>query len=194
MKHSVVFALAMSALTACLSGCQQENRKTVSDLAFNMQMYQVQEISKKPLVPVAAEKRDTFDVVQYRGWFYNEPGEVSLETILKPKELLPELQPYLLTFEVYPPITKQQCLALAEKENISDPNGIAEVMSLEGYRVSRLVRVQIDEATLFMRAADRQAAAIRQQAFERDQQLQQIDWQLQGIKHDLEFQRMQNGY
>ncbi|MCE5185407.1 MAG: hypothetical protein LLF76_04710 [Planctomycetaceae bacterium] len=170
MRYSVAFVLALPVFSICISGCQQKSRKTVSDLQFNMQLYQVQEVSTKPLVPVAAAKGEAFDTVQYRGWFYTEPGKTAKEGIGL-RMLFPQLQPYLLTFELHPPLTKDQCLALAQKENVSNPESMAEIMSLEGYRLSRLVKVQVDEAMLTRQAIEDQS-----------QDLQRANWQLQRLQ------------
>lgn len=194
IRKSLQSFIVLAILSVFTSGCQEENKKTVSDLQFNMQLYQVQEISTKPLVPVAAEKGRTADIVQYRGWFYDGTEKVTLAAALKPRLLIKESKPYLLTFELYPPVTKEQCSFLAKKEGISDPNGVAEIMALEGHRPSRLAKIQIDEATLLKQAFDKQAKAIRNHASQDQQQLQQIDWQLNQIKHDMDFQKMQRGW
>jgi hypothetical protein len=65
---------------------------------------------------------------QYQGRFYD--GERS--------------KPYKLTFEFYPPITRIQCQYIAAKNNITDPNEIAQIMALEGYHPNRLVKVEED--------------------------------------------------
>jgi hypothetical protein len=56
--------------------------------------------------------------------------------------------PYLLTFELYPPLTAEQCKLLIAKHNVTDPNDVKQIMAIEGYRPSKLIQIERDEQAL----------------------------------------------
>ena len=132
MKKKIII-LGMSFL---LAGCSCQERP-IDKINLGMQVFQVQELSLK-LEPVASKENGDIDIAQYRGWF-SKKYTVShgLIPVRKP-------YPYLLTFNVHPPLTKEDCNNLSNKMNISDPNQINEIMALQGYRPTRLVEIQPD--------------------------------------------------
>jgi hypothetical protein len=130
----------IAALLSVVVGCSQPQQKTkLADLNLGMQIFEVREVHKKELVPLAFESRQGFDLAQYQGRFYN--GEQS--------------KPYKLTFEIYSPLTKIQCQYVAAKNNVTEPNEITRIMALEGYRPNRLIKVEED--TILIESEARQA-------------------------------------
>lgn len=107
---------------------------------------------------------ETIDFIQYRGRFEN---------------------PFLLTFELYPPLTAEQCQFIAEKHNVNNPNELAEIMALEGVRPSRLIQIKLDEATLARQAAKDIAVLNFLQSLQPSEQIQQI-WQEPDLMGDIE--------
>ena len=83
---------------------------------------------------------------------------------------------------------------MIEKENVTDPNTIAVIMSLEGYRPNRLLKIEFDNSAATRQAVN-DAAALQffsnmsnqwqqQAAYERQQMR---DWQLDRIEHKLDW-------
>jgi len=130
------------------AGCSQ-NAAMVTDLQLGMQIFEVREIHKKDLTPIGFETRQGYDLVRYRGWFY--AGTEQRSFLVVP----PQTKPYKLTFQLYPPVTRMQCQYLAAVHNVTDPNELAEVYSIEGLRPSRLIEVKLDETALLRLARRR---------------------------------------
>jgi len=105
----------------------------LSDLKLGMQLYEVQIIYKQNLTLISTESQQGYDLAQYRGWFSYD-GKA--------------LYPYLLTFELYPWITKEQCQSYAAQNNITDPNKLSELYMIIALRPSKLIQIDLDENTL----------------------------------------------
>ena len=171
-----------------LTGCTNQYA-SINDLRLGMQIFEVAEIHQKPLVPVGMQSGVGYDLAQYQAWFltpYNERNSIKQILYGSTGE---RSMPYKLTFEVYPPLTHEQCLKIAELNKVTDPKELESLMSIEGLRLSKLVQAVIDEGALQRQAIERQAAitrsAIHQQQFnqmQQMQQLQQIQWNLNQIQ------------
>jgi hypothetical protein len=133
-----------------------------------MQVSQVQRLSLG-LEGIAKSRSGDIDIVQYRGWFSKD--YTVLLGLMPQREYLP----YLLTFESYPPATKDQCLEVIKERNVTEPNRIAEIMAMEGVRPTRLVQMRIDENYMA------QQAVIAQRS---QQYSQPLDTSLSGIQPD----------
>ena len=162
------------------SGCTQSAKiAMLSDVKLGMQIFEVREIHNKDLVPIAFESRQGYDLVQYSGWFsYDGKGS----------------SPYKLTFELYPPLTKIQCQYIIAKNNITDPNKQAEIRSIEGLRLSRLIQVVQDEAALQQEAIHRQNAAMMSQMQQFHSNQQQILWNQQRMQNQMQFNNIRRGW
>ena len=190
MKKQLLFI----SLTILIAGCQEETKKPVSvqNLKFDMQLYQVQDICQKPLLPSSSEAGDGCTLSQYRGWLWD--GVTVRNTIWGTSY---PSSPYRLIFQVLPPMTKEQCLEHISQQGYTDPNDVKAILALEGISPSKLIKIELDETYLALKAASAGAAASNQQQKQhqnqQQQRLRQMESDIQQIERDtrsIETQRM----
>jgi hypothetical protein len=55
-----------------VAGCSQPQQKALlADIRLGMQIFEVREIHKKDLIPIAFESQQGYDLAQYQAWFKN---------------------------------------------------------------------------------------------------------------------------
>ncbi len=182
-------------LLSMIYGCSQPTpTKTamVNDIKLGMQIFEVRDIHNKDLTPIAFESRQGYDLAQYRGWF-SDGTKVKIWPcpICREQDTYP-LSPYKLTFELYPQITKIQCQYIVAKNNITDPNEVANLYSAVGLRPSRLIQVVLDEAELqrqtIHRASIQQTEAIDRNTGAMMREMEQIKFNQQMQWHQQQMQ------
>lgn len=163
----LVFVLAF------VIGCnvQPSPAPPIARLRFGMQQYDVEEICGKSLTFVSLEQiPDTNGCSKgiYRMWSYrpNDP-----KTIWGTYSILQSKTPFKLTFVIYPPLTTAQCTAYIVKNNISEPNEVEQIMSLVGYQVSKLIKVEEDTTQVMIETAREQTRAIQQNSDAQNQHI-----------------------
>jgi hypothetical protein len=130
-KHvRILISLSISFWVGCST--QQESHCVITDLKPNMQFYEVRDWYRKDLIPVSVKKGPSFDIAEFYAIAASSYDSPERENC------------YRLVFEVYPPLTKEQCDLMIQNDNVVDPNTISTIRGLEGYRPNRLVQVFLD--------------------------------------------------
>jgi hypothetical protein len=155
------------------AGCQDAVDKkafNIQDLRLGMQRFEVEGLANTRLELVSTELISgavgyTEDVYRLQNCKKSSPFQKALRNtaianypdIVKPE---PDCdKPYLLTFLTCPALTRQNCLDLIAKNNVTDFNDINQIMELEGYRPNLLCKVTQDDAEIRLQAQIQQAAS-----------------------------------
>lgn len=186
MKKIIILFLVLSILT---TGCQEKAKvsalmpTSIKDLTLKMLLHDIKQASEKPLVPLSSEVAESYSLDRYRGWFWDG---VSVRKSLWGKHY--PTNPYIFTFKVLPPITKEQCLEEINRKGYTDPNVVNDILALEGVKPTGLIKIELDENYLSTQSSNAQMASIRSQGIVQSIQQQQ---QMQKQQRQINFNRMQ---
>lgn len=189
-------AIPITIIAIFWAGCAEQKQQkpfAIQDLKLGMQQEQVEKICKGSLEFVSMEtipnsnglSRVTYRMQQERNFAEQMASRCPAGAVLVQADGK-DTKPYLLTFIVAPPITREKCIQIAARENITDPNRLNLLMSLAGYQPSELIGVSQDMQMIKLQS-------IQKQNYETNQQIQQIQGKLEQMERKASFDRMQRG-